>query len=325
MTSPFEDFEVEARMRPSVQGQAFDLEHALASVVVLHAHVPDDAFTAKTLGTERLGNGVVIGKDGLVLTIGYLITEAAEVTLFTNEGRQVPAHVLGYDQETGLGLVHALEPLGLPALPLGDSRDLKAGDAIILAGGGGTAHAIKGELLARAPFAGYWEYLLEEALYTKPGHPHWSGAALIGPSGALMGVCSLQMNQETASGDSSLINMCVPIELLRPILDDLSRGATRGPPRPWLGVYAQDGGEKVMVLDVAPGGPAARAEMRRGDVILAVGGQPVKTLSDFYTHLWALGPAGVAAPLRLRREGDTFEVEIRTIDRASRLKKPRYN
>ena len=325
MTSPFDEFEVEERMRPSTGGLAFDLEHTLASVVVLHARVPDDAFTAQTLGVERLGNGIVIGKDGLVLTIGYLITEAAEVTLFTNDGRQVPAHVLGYDQETGFGLVHALDPLNLPALPLGDSSTLKAGEAIILAGGGGTAHAIRGELLARAPFAGYWEYLLEEALYTAPGHPHWSGAALIGPTGALMGVGSLQMNQETAGGGASLINMCVPTALLGPILDDLSRGASRPSPRPWLGVFAQDAGDQVMVLDVATGGPAARAELRRGDVILAVAGHPVSNLADFYTRLWALGSSGVAAPLRLKRERDTFDVEIRTIDRASKLKKPRFN
>jgi len=325
MPSPFDEFEVEEKLRPSTQGQAFDLEHALASVVVLHARVPDDAFTAHTLGVERLGNGIVIGKDGLVLTIGYLITEATEVTLFTNDGRQVPAHVLGYDQVTGFGLVNALEPLDLPALPLGDSRELREGDPIILAGGGGTAHAIEGELLARAPFAGYWEYLLDEALYTGPGHPHWSGAALIGPSGALMGVGSLQMNQEAPSGKSQIINMCVPIERLPPILEDLSSGRPSEPPRPWLGLFCQDAGEKLMVLDVAAGGPAARAEVRRGDVILAVAGRPVSTLADFYTALWALGPAGVTAPLRLKRERDVFDVDIRTIDRVSKLKKRRFN
>jgi S1-C subfamily serine protease len=325
MTSPFDGFEVEKQLRPSGRGLAFDLDDALASVVVLHATVPPDAFTVGALGQERLGNGIVISQSGLVLTIGYLITEADEVTLLTGDGRRVSAHVLGYDQVTGFGLVHALDPLDLPALPLGDSRHLQGDEPIILAGGGGRAHAIEGQVVARAPFAGYWEYLLEEALFTAPGHPHWSGAALIGPSGALLGVGSLQMNQQAPGGRSSLINMCVPIELLPPILDDLSRGRRVDAPRPWLGVLSQDDGGKVVVLDVSKGGPADRAEVRAGDVILAVAGEPVSSLADFYTRLWKLGPAGVVAPLRLKRERDVFDLEIRTIDRASKLLKRRFN
>jgi S1-C subfamily serine protease len=325
MTSPFDGFEVEKALRPTARGVGFDLDQALASLVVLQARVPEDAFTAQALGRVRLGNGIVIGKSGLVLTIGYLVTEADEVVLLTNDGRKVAAHVLGYDTVTGFGLVQALEPLDLPDLPLGDSRRLESGDPIILAGGGGAAHAISGQLIARAPFAGYWEYLLEEALFTGPGHPHWSGAALIGPSGALMGVGSLQMMQQTDDGETTLINMCVPIELLPPILDDLSRGRRPHPARPWLGVYSQDVGPHVVVANVAEDGPAARAEVRRGDAILAVAGEPITSLADFYTKLWSLGPAGVTARLRLQRERDIFDVDIRTIDRSTRLKKPRFN
>jgi len=325
MTSPFDGFEVEKALRPSARTVSFDLDQSLASSVVLHARVPADAFTAQSLGQERLGNGIVIGKNGLVLTIGYLVTEADDVTLFTNDGRRVPAHALGFDPGSGLGLVQALEPLDLPALPLGDSRRLKTEDPVILAGGGGVAHATVGRVIAKQPFAGYWEYMLDEALFTEPGHPHWSGAALIGPSGALMGVGSLQMNQVTSGGQSKLINMCVPIELLPPILDDLTRGRQVGAPRPWLGVYSQDTDASVVLLDVAPDGPAARAEMRRGDIVLAVAGQPVTSLAAFYARLWALGPAGVVAPLRLRRDGDVFDVEVRTVDRASKLRKRRLN
>jgi S1-C subfamily serine protease len=325
MTSPFDGFEVERRLRPAANTVAFDLDRALDAVVVLHARVPEDAFTAGTLGTERLGNGIVIGPDGLVLTIGYLVTEAEEVTLIANDDRRIPAHVLGYDPVTGFGLVHALGPLNLPALSLGDSRDLSEEDPVILAGGGGRSHAISARLAARAPFAGYWEYLLEEALFTAPGHPHWSGAALIGPSGALMGVGSLQMQQGEPGERPRLINMCVPIGLLPPILDDLSQGRTVQAARPWLGVLSQEVHGRVVVMDVAAGGPAARAEIRTGDVILAVGGRTVSSLAEFYTRLWALGPAGVSAPLRLRREGDVFEVEVRTIDRASKLRKRRFN
>ena len=325
MTSPFDYFEVERAMRPSPGAQTFDLEAALDSLVVLHARVPEDAYTAESLGLQRLGNGIVIGETGLVLTIGYLITEADDVTLIANDGRAVPAHVLGVDQVTGFGLVHALEPLRLPALPLGDSRRLEAGERIVLAGGGGLAHAMAGRLIARAPFAGYWEYLLKEALFTRPGHPHWSGAALIGPAGELMGVCSLQMNEQGPDGETPLINMSVPIELLPPILDDLARGQLVRAPRPWLGVISHEVDGRVMVVDVSAGGPAARAELRRGDIVQAVGGQRVASLAEFYTRLWALGPAGVVAPLRLRREDDVFDVEIRTADRASRLRKRRLN
>ena len=325
MTSPFDGYEVEKRMRPSADGLAFDLDLALASVVVLHAEVPPDAYTAKTLGAERLGNGIVIGPDGLVLTIGYLITEAEEVTLITNDGRRVPAHPLGYDGVTGFGLVHALEPLKLPTLPLGDSRRMRRDDQIILAGGGGRAHAVAGSILARQPFAGYWEYLLDEALFTAPGHPHWSGAALIGPSGALMGVGSLQMQQQSPGGRPELINMCVPIELLPPILDDLSRGKVSRPARPWLGVFCHDAEDGVVVMDVSTDGPAARAELRQGDVILAVGDTEVADLADFYTALWDLGPAGVTAPLKLRRERDVFDLQVRTADRGAKLRRRRLN
>ncbi len=325
MTSPFDGYEVDRRLRPTEQGLAFDLDRALASVLVLHARVPEDASTAQALGVERLGNGIVIGQNGLILTIGYLVTEAEEVTLLAGDGRKIEGHVLGVDGVTGFGLVQALDPLELPAMPLGDSRKLAEGDPIILAGGGGRAHAVAGKLMARAPFAGYWEYLLDEALFTAPGHPHWSGAALIGPTGALMGVASLQMTQQAPGGKATLINMSVPIELLPPILHDLSRGRQVQPPRPWLGVYAHDEDGKVTVLDVAPGGPAARAEMRSGDVILAVAGEEVRSLADFYQRLWAIGDAGATAPLRLRRERDVFDIEVRTIDRIARLKKPRFN
>jgi S1-C subfamily serine protease len=325
MTSPFDGHEVEKHLRPRAGDFAFDLDQALSSLVVLRAKIPEDAFTAKTLGTERLGNGIVINESGLILTIGYLITEADEVTLITNDGRRVPAHVLGSDAVTGFGLLHALESLDLPPLAIGDSRKLEEEADVIVAGGGGRSHTVAARLIARAPFAGYWEYLLDEALFTGPGHPHWSGAALIGPTGALMGVGSLQMNQEGPGGHLETINMSVPIELLPPILDDLARGRPAQAPRPWLGVYAHDSEGHVVVMDVSTGGPADRAEIRGGDVVLAVDGHRVASLAEFYTRLWALGPAGVTAPLRLRREGDVFEVMVKTSDRAAKMKKRRFN
>ncbi|HEX5264818.1 MAG TPA: S1C family serine protease, partial [Phenylobacterium sp.] len=290
MASPFDGYEVEARMRPSAQACRFDLDQTLSAVVALQARIPDDAFTAETLGTARLGNGAVIGPNGLVLTIGYLIMEAEEVVLTRNDGARIPAHVLGTDPVTGFGMVQALQPLDLPTLPLGNSQNLEAEGSVIMAGAGGRAHAAAGHVLARMPFAGYWEYLLENAIITEPAHPHWSGAALIGGTGELLGVGSLSLQRQTRSGAISPINMFVPSELLPPILDDLARGRPAHPPRPWLGVLAHDLGPHVVIAGTNPHGPAARAELRAGDVVIAVGGVSVSDLADFYTQLWAQGP-----------------------------------
>jgi S1-C subfamily serine protease len=324
VASPFDGFEVEARLRPSPQGHAFDLDHTLSAVVALEAKVPDDAFTAETLGTDRIGNGAVIGANGLVLTMGYLIMEAEDVALTLSGGERVSAHVLGSDPVTGFGLVQALEPLGLPSLPLGDSRGLRAGSPVIIAGAGGRSHAAAGRVLTRMRFAGYWEYLLEDAIITEPAHPHWSGAALLGASGELVGVGSLTLQRQSRSGALKPINMFVPSELLPPILDDLARGKPAHPARPWLGVIAQDLGH-VVVVGLNPRGPAARAELRPGDIILAVAGIAVADLADFYTRMWAQGPAGSVIALRIQREDDVFDVEIRSVDRAVMMRKPRFN
>lgn len=325
MPTPFEGYEVEARLRPSADAYRFDLDQVLASVVALEAQVPADAYTAAILGTERVGNGVVIGPSGLVLTMAYLITEADEVVLTRNDGRRVPAHVLGLDARSGLGLVQALEPLDLPVITLGSAKDLEAGAPVIAAGAGGRTHAAAAKVLARIPFAGYWEYLLDEAIITAPAHPHWSGAALIGPKGDLVGLGSLTLEGRDQHGETRPLNMFVPAELLPPILDDLARGRAPHPPRPWLGVFAQEMENHVVIVGVSPKGPAARAELRAGDLILAVDGQPVADLTGFYEKMWSLGVAGVTVPLKILREGDAFEVEVRSMDRNALLKKRRLN
>jgi S1-C subfamily serine protease len=325
VVSPFASLEVDEALRPIAQLFDFDLDRRLSSVLVLESRVSEQAASAKTLGTYRPGNAIVIGSEGLILTIGYLITEADEVTVTTGDGRRIAAHVLGIDQATGFGLVHALEPLGLPAMPIGDSRKLRTETAVISAGGGGRAHALCGQPLARAPFAGYWEYYLEEALFVGPAHPHWSGAALIAPGGDLVGVGSLRMEQLDENGDISPLNMFVPAELLPPILDDLARGRPTRPPRPWLGVISQVVSSHVVIQDVTPGGPAARAELRRGDVVHALAGERVTDLGGFYQQLWALGPPGVVVPLTIQRESDVFDVEIRSADRLAMQRKRRFN
>lgn len=325
MASPFKDYEVQQAYRPEPGAFEFDLDRALSAVVVLEAKISEDAFTAKSLGDERFGNAVVISDKGLLLTIGYLVMEAEEVILTANDGRRIPAHVLGVDPATGFGLLQALEPLDLPALPIGDSRRLRPDEALIAAGGGGHAHALAGELLGRTPFAGYWEYYLEDALFVGPDHPLWGGAALINEAGELVGIGSLRVDSQDEEGRVVPLNMFVPAELLPPILDDLANGRPASAPRPWLGVFAQDVQGHVVVADVTEGGPAGRAELRRGDVIRSVAGRRVADLADFYKRLWALGAPGVTVPLTLQRGSDVFDVEVRSADRASRLKKRRLH
>ena len=320
-----EDWEVPPALQPRPGDYAFDLEDALASVVALSARVPDDAFTAETLGVERGGNAVLIHDDGIVLTIGYLITEAQEIHLKTNRGQIVQGHVLGYDQTSGFGLIQAFEPLDIPAANLGDSRHAGAGEAVVIGGAGGRRRSLAGRIVARQEFAGYWEYLIEEAIFTAPSHPNWGGTALIGPRGDLLGIGSLHLQQQTSGGRIVPLNMVVPTELLLPVYDDLVKGNGTRRARPWLGVYAQELHKHVVVVGIAGKGPADRAGLKAGDVICAAGGMDITNLADFYRSMWALGPAGVDVPLTLEREGDVFEVRVTSADRRSFLKGPRLH
>lgn len=325
MSEIFDGLEVPGAFRPRAGAYAFDVEAVLDSVLALQAQVPADAHTAEALGTERVGNAVVIGPDRL-LTVGYLVMEAEAVTVTTRDGRTVHAHVLGVDADTGFGLLHALEPLNLRPLPLGDSRRLRRGAPVIAAGAGGAAHALAAAVTAREAFAGYWEYALDHALFTAPAHPHWSGAALIGEAGELLGIGSLHV--ESRAGEAAKAqqqNMWVPIELLPPILDALASGRPASAPRPWLGVYAQEIENHVVIVGTATGSPARKAELARGDIVHAVGGEPVTGLGDFYRRLWSLGAPGVDAPLVLQREGDVFSVVVTTGDRRKLLKARRLN
>ncbi|GJD85687.1 S1C family serine protease [Methylobacterium haplocladii] len=316
---------IPASVQPKPADYSYDLDRALAAVVSLSSRIPSDAFTAETLGTERAGNGVVIGEDGLVLTVGYLITEADSVWLTTHDGRSLPAHVVGYDAATGFGLVQALGRLDLPALTIGRSAALKVGDKAIVAGAGGRGHSVAVELVARQEFAGYWEYLLDEALFTAPAHPHWGGTALIGPEGDLLGIGSLQL-QQGGSGRAQAINMVVPIDLLPPILDELRlQGRTSSPPRPWLGLYATETEDGVVVMGLADDGPAQAADLRPGDILSAVAGEPVADLAGFLRQVWALGEAGARVPLGVRRDGRDVAVSVMSGDRERYLVRPKLH
>ena len=314
-----------AELQPAPGEFNFDLQRALDAVVSVRSEVPEDAFTAQILGTERLGNGVVIRADGLVLTIGYLITEASSVWLTTNQGIVAGGYPLAYDQASGFGLVQPLGPLGVAELRRGSVAGCAVGDRAIMAGHGGRKHALKTQVFAKREFAGYWEYMLDEALFTAPAHPQWGGAALIGDDGRLLGIGSLLV-QEQVGKQSLQGNMVVPIDLLEPILEDLlTRGRANRPARPWLGIYTAEVGQQIAVAGLAKGGPADRAAVQSGDVLLEVAGERVQGLADFYRKVWCIGPAGSEVPLTLSREGAVSRVRVRSADRQDFLRKPQLH
>jgi S1-C subfamily serine protease len=319
------DWEIPANLQPDPEDYGFDLERTLKSVVGLRANVPADAFTAGTLGTDRVGNGVVIREDGLVLTIGYLITEAETVWLITHDGRAVPGHALAFDQISGFGLVQALGRLNLPAIEFGDSDSLKVGAEAVMAAAGGRQHAIEAKVVGRQEFAGYWEYLLDNAIFTAPAHPFWSGSALIGKDGKLLGTGSLILQQGDGKRRTDM-NMIVPVSYLRPVLEDLlTTGRVAKPPRPWLGLYAMEGEGGIIVGGVSEKGPAAKAGVQQGDRILALGEEEVPDLGTLWRKLWATGPAGTPITLKLKRDGSPVTVRITSADRTSFLRAPRLH
>jgi S1-C subfamily serine protease len=310
-------------MQPDPQDYTYELDAALAAVVGIRTTIPRDAFTAEILGTERAGHGVLIRADGLVLTIGYLVTEAEQVWITLEGGRSVPGHVLGYDQETGFGLVQLLARVELPALPLGTSQGTALKERVVVAGFGGRRNAVAARIIARQEFAGYWEYVLDEALFTAPSHPHWGGTALIGPTGELIGIGSLQLQQARQDGSREDLNMMVPIDLLKPIMNDmLTLGRPNRPARPWLGLYATEMRGRIVVAGVAGRGPARSAQIKTGDLILGVGEQEVKDLAGFFRRVWSLGPAGTEIPLTVFRDGRTLSVKVKSVDRRRYLKGP---
>ena len=301
----------------------------LEAVVGVRAVIPADARTAPVLGTARAGSGVVIGDNGLVLTIGYLILEAIEADILLPGGRVVPAEVVAYDTETGFGLLRALASLGIEPIALGGSAALNQDAEVLVAGfaGFGGPGAVAGaHVVSRRDFAGYWEYLLPEAIFTAPPHHGFGGAALLGPDGKLLGIGSLAVGDAAARDRFSPGNMFVPIDALKPILDDMiALGRSRAPPRPWLGLYSEDVGGRVLVNRVASYGPAAKAGVTANTVIVAVKGEPVRDLADFYRKLWALGPAGVEVPLTLMTPEGTRDTTVRSADRYDFLKiEPSY-
>lgn len=297
-----------------------DINSVTRAMVGIRTSIPDDAFTAGSLGTVREGSGVIIREDGLVLTIGYLITEAEEVWLTTADGTVVPGHALAYDQETGLGLVQPLGALGGPAITLGDASKTRVGDPVVFVDGFGRSLPTK--IVAKREFAGYWEYLLDEAIFVSPAHPSWGGAAVIDEDGRLLGIGSLKLVM-SRNGTTSDINMVVPVNLLPPILDDLlTLGRVNKPARPWLGAFTAESNGDVVVMSVAAGGPAAQAGLQGGDIIAEVRDGEITGLADFYRQVWKSGQAGSEIPVRILRDGREAWLRVKSADRDSFLKKP---
>jgi S1-C subfamily serine protease len=311
--------------RPHPKDYSFDLSAVLDAVRPIRSAVPADGHTAATLGTEREGNAVLIDSDGLLLTIGYLIVEATDVIVSDRKGMPVPAQVVGYDHETGFGLVRAARSLDIEPLTISqDVASLETGDEIVIAAQGGLDQAMRGRVAARREFAGSWEYLLEAAIFTVPLHPHWSGAALIDPkTGHLFGTGSLFVQEALGGDEQAPGNMFVPIDLLTPILDDLiALGRPARKPRPWLGMHTTEAMGHLLVAGVHSGGPAENAGVEPGDIIQRVDGQQVRGLSDLYRKMWSAGESGTEIRLAVVRGMEALEIVVRSGDRHRYLKLP---
>jgi len=289
----------------------------LPSIVKISAQISPRARSASTLGAEREGQGVVIGDDGLVLTIGYLILEAEEVVVTWGNGRKLPASVVAYDYETGFGLIRAAIPLKVPSVRLGDSDPLATKDDTWVAGYGGEATAYHVLVASRREFAGFWEYLLENAIFTTPPYPMFAGAPLLSPKGELLGIGSLVVPDALGSGHHNIPgNLFVPINRLKPILAGLlQKGRSDGQPKPWLGIYVLEELGRVTIANVADGGPAAAAGLLRGDIVAAINGQPVTEIAELYRKLWGMGNAGIEVRLQVERATVMREFTVKTADR----------
>lgn len=301
------------------------MEELLSGVVEIKTYINPDARTTENLGRERRGSGIVIDSNGLVLTIGYLMVEAHSAEITTNDGRTIKADILGYDNDTGFGLLKALGPLKVRPFQIGKSGELKEKEPVLAASFGGAAGLAPAVVVSRREFAAGWEYLVDQAIFTAPAHNEWSGAALINRDGKLVGVGSLIVGNAIGKGDNTIAgNMYVPIDLLTPILADLlADGRVQGPGRPWLGITTEEVRGKLFIGRVAPGGPAEKAGLKKGDIIVGVNGKNATGLANLYKQIWASGAAGVTVPLDVIGEnGETGvkRIEVKSINRLDHLK-----
>ena len=297
-----------------------DLTRFNASIVRIETRVPEDATSAKGLGTSRVGTGIILD-DKTILTIGYLTIEADSVMVTTASGKRIPASVAGYDHATGFGLVRALVPLDGTPMALGDSDRIIERQRVLTLGHG-EPEATELLVVSRKVFTGGWEYLIERPIYTFPPVNNWSGAALISDEGKLIGVGSLIVDDAASAQRSVPGNLWVPVNLLKPIMAELlAKGRRSDDIHPWLGITTETVRGYLMVVRVAPRGPADEAGVAPGDIVVGVAGEKVADQTEFYRKLWKSGPAGTPIPLRLFKNGDVREVTVKSIDRADFLRK----
>jgi S1-C subfamily serine protease len=297
------------------------LEDLLSSIVRIKTYINPDGRTVDNLGRQREGTGIIIDESGLILTIGYLMVEAhaAEATL--GNGRTVAAVVVGYDHESGFGLLRTLEPVKVRPMQFGKSDSVKERDPVLVASHGGRSMVAPVRVVSKREFAGGWEYLLDEAIFTSPPHPEWSGAALINREGRLVGVGSLIVRDAAGGKEAVPGNMFVPIDRLVPVLPDLlTEGRPSSPPKPWLGMTTEEVSGKLLVSNVSVGGPAEKAGLQRGDVIAGVGGASAKSLPELYRQIWARGSAGAVVPLDVMQNDKVRRIDIPSMNRLDHLK-----
>ena len=302
-----------------------EVEEMLSAIVRVKAKIIPNARSVQTLGPQREGSGVLV-REGYVATIGYLVIEAESIEVTGADGRSVPATLAGYDHASGFGLLRLLAPLAGKPLPLGDSRALGDREQVLAASFGGNDGVNLVYVVSRRPFSGSWEYLLDSAIFTYPPVMNWSGASLINASGELLGLGSLIVGDSAGTGTQSPGNMFVPVDLLKPILEDLiARGRAAGQVRPWLGVNTEEMRGRLFVTRVSPEGPADKAGLKSGDILVGVGGEKVSSLAEFYRKIWARGAAGVEVPLRVLQGVEVKDLTVRSIDRVEYFRsKPSY-
>jgi len=300
------------------------LARANAAVVGVNVIAVEDARSIATLGKERQGSGVLIGDDGVVLTIGYLILEADQVELVAGDGRRIPARVVAYDQASGFGLVQALAPLGIAPAPLGVSAAVATDEPLLFASGGDERDLSLARMVSRRPFSGYWEYHIEGALFTAPARTDHSGAGLFNADGELVGVGSLVVGNANGSGPAIRGNMFVPVDLLKPILAELkARGSSRNSSRAWLGLNCVEVGGQVHVVRLAADSPAEAAGVQPQDVIVAIDGVRVADLASMYRTLWRGDRPDRDVVLDIVRDGEAIRLSVHAIDRMMILSRPR--